>query len=189
VELVLISKRPSKWSGLLQWPDRYPAVKWAVMGLAVVTLSMVAVSPWYGIYVRDDESLPQYSFFLLKKGVLPQRGDLVAFEMAQAYADRVRPAGFQRPYSRVGKLWLKEAYGIVGDEVFVEGRTVVVNGRTVATVIEKDIFKQPVEPAQFESPIPSGHYYLGLPHPRSFDSRVIGYVSEKDIKGVVWPIF
>ena len=59
----------------------------------------------------------------------------------------------------------------------------------VASVIHKDIFKQPVEPAQFVSPIPEGQYYLGLPHPRSFDSRVIGYVSAKDVRGVVWPIF
>ncbi len=189
MELVLISKRPSKWSRLLQWPDRYPAVKWAVMGLAVVTLSMVAVSPWYGIYVRDDESLPQYSFFLLRKGVIPQRGDLVAFEMTQVYADRVHPSGYQRPYARVGRLWLKEAYGVAGDEVVVEGRSVTVHGRAVATVVERDFLKQPVEPAQFVSPIPEGQYYLGLPHPRSFDSRVIGYVGSEDIKGVVWPIF
>ncbi len=170
-------------------PDRYPGIKWAMIGVAAVTLGLVAVSPWYGIYVRDDQSLPQYSFFFVKKGAWPHRGDLVAFEMTQEYADRVRPSGFQRPYARVGQMWLKEAYGVAGDEVQVKGRTVVVNHRIVASVIEKDVFKQPVEPAEFVSPIPTGQYYLGLPHPRSFDSRVIGYVAEKDIKGVAWPIF
>jgi type IV secretory pathway protease TraF len=159
------------------------------LGLAAVSLALTAISPWYQIYVRDDESLPQYSFFILQKGALPKRGDYVAFEMAQEYADRVQPSGFQRPYARVGKLWLKEAYGLAGDSVHVKGRIIFVNDQPVASVIEKDIFKQPVEPAHFVSPIPEGEYYLGLPHPRSFDSRVIGYVSAKDVRGVVWPIF
>jgi conjugal transfer pilin signal peptidase TrbI len=171
------------------WADRHPWVKWAALALAALSLMLTAISPWYGIYVRDDESLPQYSFFILQKSAVPQRGDYVAFEMAQAYADRVQPPGFQRPYARVGKLWLKEAYGMAGDAVRVEGRSIFVNERQVATVIEKDIYKQPVEPARLVSPIPDGQYYLGLPHARSFDSRVIGYVSSKDVKGVVWPIF
>lgn len=174
---------------LLRLPDRFPVLKWFAVGLAVIVGALVAISPWFGIYVRDDESLPQYSFFLLRKGVMPQRGDLVAFEMAQVYADRVLPSGYQRPYARVGRLWLKEAYGVAGDDVVVDGRTVSVHGRAVATVVERDFLKQPVEPARLSSPIPEGQYYLGLPHPRSFDSRVIGYVATADIKGVVWPIF
>ena len=174
---------------VVDWTERHPWATRTALGLAALSLAVTAISPWYQIYVRDDESLPQYSFFILHKGALPQRGEYVAFEMAQEYADRVQPAGFQRPYARVGKLWLKEAYGLAGDTVRVEGRTIVVNEQPVATVIEKDIFKQPVEPARFVSPIPEGQYYLGLPHPRSFDSRVIGYVSAKDVRGIVWPIF
>jgi len=173
----------------LEWTEGHPWAKQTALGLAAVSLALTAISPWYQIYVRDDESLPEYSFFILHKGVLPQRGEYVAFEMAQEYANRVQPAGFQRPYARVGTLWLKAAYGVAGDSVRVDGRTIFVNDQPVATVIEQDIFKQPVEPARLVSPIPEGQYYLGLPHPRSFDSRVIGYVSSKDVRGVVWPIF
>jgi len=180
------SLRLSRWA---DWAERHPWVRRTAVGLAAVSLALTAISPWYQIYVRDDESLPEYSFFILHKGALPHRGEYVAFEMAQEYADRARPAGVERPYARVGKLWLKEAYGVAGDSVRVDGRTIFVNERHVATVIETDIFKQPVEPARLVSPIPEGQYYLGLPHPRSFDSRVIGYVSEKDVRGVVWPIF
>ena len=181
-----IHRPVTRWA---DWPERHPFVTATVLRLAAISLAITAFSPWFQIVVRDDESLPQYSFFLLHKRALPQRGDYVAFEMAQEYADRVQPAGFQRPYARVGKLWLKEAYGVAGDTVRVDGRKIFVNEEQVATVIEKDIFKQPVEPAHFVSPIPEGQYYLGLPHSRSFDSRVIGYVSEKDVRGVVWPIF
>jgi len=180
------SLRLSRWA---DWAERHPWVRRTAVGLAAVSLALTAISPWYQIYVRDDESLPEYSFFILHKGALPHRGEYAAFEMAQEYADRARPAGVHRPYARVGKLWLKEAYGVAGDSVRVDGRTIFVNERHVATVIETDIFKQPVEPARLVSPIPEGQYYLGLPHPRSFDSRVIGYVSEKDVRGVVWPIF
>jgi conjugal transfer pilin signal peptidase TrbI len=183
------SKETDLGRALLGIPDRWPKLKWAMIGLAAVTLGLVAISPWYGIYVRDDESLPQYSFFFLKKGAVPQRGDYVAFEMTQQYADRVRPSGFQRPYARVGRLWLKQVIGIEGDAVELDGRTVRISNRPVATVIQRDVFKQPVEPASFVSPIPPGFYYLGLPHPRSFDSRVIGYVDSQDIRGVVWPFF
>ena len=181
-----IMARIRRWTA---WMERHPWTTWTAVGFAAVSLALTAISPWYQIYVRDDESLPQYSFFILHKGALPERGDYVAFEMAQEYADRVQPSGFQRPYARVGKLWLKEAYGLAGDTVRVKGRIILVNDQPVASVIEKDIFKQPVEPAHFVSPIPEGEYYLGLPHPRSFDSRVIGYVSAKDVRGVVWPIF
>lgn len=181
-----IMARIRRWTA---WMERHPWTTWTAVALAAVSLALTAISPWYQIYVRDDESLPQYSFFILHKGALPERGDYVAFEMAQEYADRVQPSGFQRPYARVGKLWLKEAYGLAGDTVRVKGRIILVNDQPVASVIEKDIFKQTVEPAHFVSPIPKGEYYLGLPHPRSFDSRVIGYVSAKDVRGVVWPIF
>ncbi len=172
-----------------EWAVRDGWIKRCALGLAAISLGASMVSPWYEICVRDDESLPQYSFFLIKKGALPQRGDYVAFEMTQAYADRVRPQGPTRPYARVGKLWLKEVYGVTGDPVRIEGRTVYVNDRQVATVIERDKYQQPIEPADLPQVIPDGVYYLGLPHPRSFDSRVIGLVETKDLRGVVWPIF
>ena len=176
------------WRTWLEFPDRHPRVKLTMIGLAILTMVLVLISPWYQICVRDDESLPQYSFFLLRKGVLPQRGDLVAFVMTDEYAQRVRPEGFARPYSRVGRLWVKEVLGVSGDDVFVQGRTIFVRHAPVATVIDQDAFHQPLEPAQFVSPIPSGQYYLGLPHKRSFDSRVIGYVSQHDVQGVLWPL-
>src|SRR5215831_5900905 len=98
------SLRLPRWA---EWTEHHPWVTRTAVGLAAVSLALTAISPWYQIYVRDDESLPQYSFFILHKGAFPQRGEYVAFEMAQEYADRVQPAGFQRPYARVGKLWLK----------------------------------------------------------------------------------
>jgi len=176
------------WKGT-EWAVRDGWMKRGAFILAAVSVTAWLVSPWYQIYVRDDESLPQYSFFLIKKGAVPKRGDYVAFEMTQAYADHVRPQGATRPYARVGKLWLKEAYGVTGDTVRVDGRTIYVNERQVATVIERDTYRQPIEPADLPSVIPDGAYYLGLPHPRSFDSRVIGLVEAKDVRGVVWPMF
>jgi conjugal transfer pilin signal peptidase TrbI len=172
-----------------EWAVRDGWVKRCAFGLAVLSLAAWAISPWYGVYLRDDESLPQYTLFIVKKGVTPKRGDYVAFQMTQTYADRVEPHGAYRPYARVGKLWLKEAYGVAGDTVHVDGRDVYVNERLVATVIERDKYKQPVEPAHFPATIPEGAYYVGLPHPRSFDSRVIGLIEAKDIQGVVWPIW
>ena len=184
-----VARLKSVLMSLTEWTVRDGWPKRVAIGLTVISLTTLAVSPWYGIYVRDDESLPDYSFFIVKKGVLPQRGEYAAFEMTQEYADRVEPKGPSRPYSRVGRMFLKAAYGVAGDPVRVEGRDVYVNGRRVATVIEQDKYKQRIEPATYPPVIPAGAYYLGLPHPRSFDSRVFGLVDVKDIKGVVWPIF
>jgi conjugal transfer pilin signal peptidase TrbI len=147
------------------------------------------MDPWYTLAVRDDESLPQYSFFLIKKGAVPGRGDYVAFQMTDEYANRFQPNGALRPYARVGKLWVKRAYGAAGDAIAVQDRTIVINGESIATALERDRYEQPMVTASFTSPIPAGHYYLGLPHPRSFDSKYIGLVSLKDIQGVVYPLF
>lgn len=159
------------------------------MALASLALALAAISPWYSLAVRDDESLPQYSFFLIEKGAVPGRGNYVAFRMTDEYANRFQTAGSLRPYARVGKLWVKRAYGAAGDSIAVEDRKVLINGEYIATALQRDRYQQPMVLAQFRSPIPAGHYYLGLPHPRSFDSKYIGLVSLNDIQGVVHPLF
>ena len=174
---------------LLTWPERHPWVRRAAVTLATISLVLAAVSPWYSVAVRDDESLPQYSFFLIEKGAVPRRGDYVAFRMTENYANRFQPHGALRPYARVGKLWVKQAYGTAGDHIAVEGPRIFINGRYLATALEQDRYHQRMRTAEFPITIPPDQYYLGLPHPRSFDSKYIGLVALKDIQGVVHPLF
>jgi conjugal transfer pilin signal peptidase TrbI len=161
----------------------------AVLGIGVIWTLLAVASPWYQLALRSDESLPDYRLYLIEKGREPQRGELVAFVMAQTSADRVQPAGLGRPYTRVGVLWTKRLVGVPGDRVEVRGRQVLVNGAVVGEGLERDRLGQPIRLATLESPIPRGQYYVALPHPRSFDSRYYGYVRGEDLRGVVTPIW
>lgn len=172
-----------------EWHDRHPKVALALLGIGVIWPVLAVASPWYQLALRSDESLPDYRLFLIEKGREPQRGELVAFVMAQASADRVQPAGLARPYTRVGVLWTKRLVGVPGDRVEVRGRQVLVNGAVVGEGLERDRLGQPIRLAKLESPIPRGQYYVALPHPRSFDSRYYGYVRAEDLRGVVTPIW
>jgi conjugal transfer pilin signal peptidase TrbI len=163
---------------VIAWHDRHPKVVFALLGVGVIWPVLALASPWYQLALRSDESLPDYRLFLIQKGREPQRGELVAFVMAQASADRVQPAGPARPYTRVGVLWTKRLVGVPGDQVEVRGRQVLVNGAVVGEGLERDRLG-----------IPPGQYYLALPHPRSFDSRYYGYVRAEDLRGVVTPIW
>jgi type IV secretory pathway protease TraF len=174
---------------LLTWPERHPWVRRAGFTLATISLVLAAVSPWYSVAVRDDESLPQYAFFIIEKGAVPTRGNYVAFRMTEEYANRFQAAGSLRPYARVGHLWVKQAYGMAGDQIAVEGPRIFINGRYLATALEQDRYHQRLRTAKFPTTIPADQYYLGLPHPRSFDSKYIGLVALKDIQGVVHPLF
>ena len=179
--------------GLLQrvneWHDRHRKLVLAILGIGMIWPVVAVASPWYQLALRSDESLPDHRLFLIQKSREPKRGDLVAFVMARAYADRVEPAGLARPYTRVGILWTKQVLGMPGDRVEVRGRQVLVNGEAVGESLERDRLGQAIQLAQFESPIPPGRYYVALPHPRSFDSRYYGYVRAEDLRGVVIPIW
>lgn len=172
-----------------EWHDGHPKVALALLGIGVIWPVLALASPWYQLVLRSDDSLPDYRLFLIEKGREPKRGELVAFVMGQASADRVQPAGPARPYTRVGMLWTKRLVGVPGDRVEVRGRQVLVNGAVVGEGLERDRLGQPIRLAKFETPIPPGQYYVALPHPRSFDSRYYGYVRAADLRGVVTPIW
>jgi type IV secretory pathway protease TraF len=76
-----------------------------------------------------------------------------------------------------------------GDAVILEGNHILINNTIVATVQAQDSQGLPLRPAALVNPIPTGHYFVTLPHPRSFDSRYIGLIRREDVIGVARPIF
>ncbi|GJL52193.1 MAG: hypothetical protein NPIRA01_34200 [Nitrospirales bacterium] len=156
---------------------------------SILILALQAIQPWIQVLIRDDESWPHHRFFLLRKGISPERGSLVAFTMTDTYADRVKPGGMPRPYARVGLLWLKRVVGMPGDRVDVVEDVVRVNGEEVAKGLKRDRLGQDIEVVSLESPIPNDAVFVALPYPRSFDSRYFGYVNMKDIIGEVYPLW
>lgn len=151
---------------------------------AALTVSLAALgaglaSPWYEVMWREDESLPQARLFLVEKGRLPQRGELVAFRMTPELAGAYR----ERPFARVGAVWLKRALGMPGDHLQVEFGQVYINGAAMAVLQERDSQGRPMQAAQLPHTILPDQYFVGLTHPRSFDSRYVGLLPASAIVG------
>lgn len=185
-----------RWLAGLGRVAAHPAVRRTTLALAVVLLAGLAAAPWGQLLVRVDESWPHHRVFWLTRDDGPyERGDLVAYELSQALADRIQPPeARERDYVRTGMLYLKRVLGVPGDRIAVEplagGRArILINGQPVGETVGRDRTGQPIETGPLPSPIPPGMYYVSLPHPRSFDSRYYGYVPASLIEGRVTPLF
>lgn len=147
-------------------------------------LALGALSPWYTLAWRADDSLPGARLYLIRTGQAPQRGDLAAFRMTPAIAGIYR----DRPFARVGALWVKRVTGLPGDQISRDGAAVLVNGVQVATVRETDSRGLPMPVTAAPGRVPPGAYFLSLPHPRSFDSRYVGAIPAAAVVGVARPL-
>lgn len=172
---------------------RVPWVRWPVLGITGLTWVLILASPWAELVRRTDESWPHHRLFLVLKDRRPERGELVAFRMTPELAARVQPSR-ERPYARVGQLWLKRLWGMPGDRVetstLPDDRTAVtVNGVSAGIALPADRFGQALAPAALPSPIPADRFYVMLSHPRSFDSRYWGYLRRDELLGVAVPLW
>ena len=173
--------------GVWQWLSSHRGVRGVLMGVAALPLLVAAVSPWWQLYLRDSASWPYHVLFAVHKGVMPERGELVAFQLRQSYLDRVAPTDRPRPQLRGDTAWVKRVMGMPGDRVDVVGNDVLINGQVVAQGIGQDRFGVPLELAPGRV-LQAGEYYTLLPHPRSMDSRYYGAVSQADFIGVAIPL-
>lgn len=173
--------------GVWGWFGAHRGIRALLVGLAALPLCAAAVSPWWQLYLRDSASWPYHVLFAVHKGVLPERGELVAFQLRHEYLDRIEPVGRARPQLHGDTAWVKRVMGMPGDRVEVVGNEVLINGQVVAQGIGQDRFGVPLQLAGGRVLQP-GEYYTLLPHPRSMDSRYYGPVSESDFIGVAIPL-
>lgn len=173
--------------GVWEWLFAHRWVRAGLMGLAALPLLVAAVSPWWQLYLRDSASWPYHVLFAVHKGVMPERGELVAFQLRQSYLDRVAPTDRARPQLRGDTAWVKRVMGMPGDRIDVVGNDVLINGQVVAQGLGQDRFGVPLELAA-GGVLQAGQYYTLLPHPRSMDSRYYGAVSQADFIGVAIPL-
>lgn len=170
------------------WIDEHPRVFWGMVIVYAAIFTVAAISPWYQIHMRDQESWPFHTVFLIKKGMLPERGELVAFQLREEYVERIEPHA-PRTQIPVNTMWMKRVLGMPGDRVDVVENQVVINGQPVASGFGRDRFGVPIYLTSFRGEIPLHQYYVSLPHPRSFDSRYYGMVKESDVIGLAVPLF
>jgi len=127
--------------GVWQWFLVHRRIRALLVGLAALPVLVAAVSPWWQLYLRDSASWPHHVLFAVHKGVMPERGELVAFQLRQSYLDRVEPTGRPRPQLRGDTAWVKRVMGMPGDRVDVVGNDVLINGQVVAQGIGQAMYE------------------------------------------------
>jgi conjugal transfer pilin signal peptidase TrbI len=151
---------------------------WAIAGLALVALLAWKAADDAAaqrlFLINRSPSLPNWAF-LVKRGMLPSRGDTVFF---------TPPAGplVTRHFGTRPSPFGKIVYGMPGDVVEHEGADVFIRSgqgqrRHVAAMKPRARTGEPLE-AGPTGTIPAGCYYVGSSHKDGFDSRyaAIGFI-------------
>jgi len=199
----------SKASAFLKSRRKY--ILWSV----VLTLAFFATfhyisKHWLFAVTRKEHTCLPYKYWVIRKGVMPERGEYIAFEShgVPNFADGVR--------------WAKVVSGIGGDRI----ETVVVSeeerakfpdkyketvyvsdmpmdldiqgyvrlyvqghdGPTVFRVFQTDT-KQRILPIIESQIIPYDKYFVTSPAQRSFDSRNWGLVDKRHVIGKAYPVW
>jgi conjugal transfer pilin signal peptidase TrbI len=148
-------------------------------GLAYAAI--VAGGAWlhthYALGLNATHSLPG-TLYLIERGVLPQRGEHVAFRWAGG-----------GPYP-VGVTFIKVLAGQPGDTVTRDGPTFVVAGTTLGQAKPTSRRGEPLKPGPTGT-LPEGRYFVFAPHPDSLDSRyaLTGWIAREQFIGRARAIF
>jgi len=149
---------------------------WLPLVLWIVA-AYLAFGRAYLIAFNLTESLPG-TLFLIQKGTLPNRGDLVAFRWEAHW-----------PYPQ-GSLFVKRLIGMPGSIVSARDRDFFVDGDPVGRAKERARTGEALEIGAVGM-IPEAHYYVAGEHPDSLDSRyrLTGWVARQQIVGRAHRIF
>ena len=155
--------------------------------------------------IRGQECFP-YRFWLIKKGIIPERGEYIAFKNHRIDAratwikiisgkdgDRIEVVRVTEEDMRRSQDLFKVYIEEIGKELTIQGFVFLhnsdpFNSSQVFEVFEKDTMGRDL-PMIEEGRIPRGKYFVSSPAVRSYDSRYWGLVDESEIIGKAYPIF
>lgn len=153
-----------------------PIVLTALLLLPLGWSAVDAFAKDHAFLINASPSLPNWAFWL-DKHVRIERGSLIFFEPPQSEL-------VEAHFGEGAQLFGKQVLGVPGDVVSHRGHEVFINGRKVATRLDKTrlgiaLHKGP------EGPIPADCFYTGTEHPRGLDSRYaeIGFICRGQILG------
>lgn len=139
--------------------------------------------PQLPVLFNVTPSLPYTVAIVQRRGERIERGDFVIYAFRGA-ATAHFPGLSRQPF-------FKQVGGIAGDEVRVDGRRVLVNGKEVGQAKRfAAVTMLPLEPIE-PLVIPAHYLYMQGTSPDSFDSRyrISGLVHDRDVIAVVRPLF
>jgi len=160
-------------------------LRWWAMCLLAFFLTGYLLALWeraipFGLTYVATESIPTGIYFSRRYDGSPLSAE------AAACFERPYVAWAQgRPYARDDLPLCKLVLGVPGDKVIQRHRDVLIcrpNGSCISAgeVLDTDSQGQPLKrwaPAGQEYVLGPGQYWMGGPHPRSFDSRYLGPIS------------
>jgi conjugal transfer pilin signal peptidase TrbI len=150
--------------------------RWSIAYFLAV-LAVVVVQESFALGINASPSLP-HRLFLIHKGEMPIKSDLVAFRWAGG-----------GPY-RAGTTFVKILAGTPGDTVSRVDRDFFLNALPVGTAKPTSRTGTALEfgPTGI---LPIDHYYVHAPHPDSLDSRyaLTGWITRSQIIGRAYALF
>jgi|GEM_PF-2678220 len=151
--------------------------------ISLLVYVLIFYFPLFRVVGTLDNSLP-YHFFIW---IRPDRENLLAqirkYRYVEIKTDRFRN---YEPIKKKGALFLvKKAVCLPGDILEVIGERFFCNGKFVGAVHPS----APAKPFLWNGKIPEGVIFAAGTHPKSFDSRYIGFVKFSEITGILIPLF
>ena len=144
----------------------------SVIAYIILSIPLVLLGQRYTFANNLTESLPQ-QFFIIEKGVMPKKGDYVAFKIKK------------NPYYPTDYTFIKILGGVAGDEVTMDAeRRFYVNGEYFATAKRVSKIGLPLEVGP-TGVIPANHVLVYTPSVDGYDSRYrdVGWVEDVRIVG------
>ena len=159
------------WHGLRDHVRRW----WFIHIFAMAAALLFRASFTLGI--NASPSLPHH-LYLIHKGTLPARGELVAFRW-----------GGGGPYP-AGVTFVKILAGVPGDVVTRAERDFFVNGEFLGTAKPSGRRNLVLDTGPTGT-LALGHYYVHAAHPDSLDSRyaLTGWITQDQIIGRAYALF
>lgn len=169
----------------MQICSRLPLI---ITGLALLLLFLSSlVVKISGIQlVRNFSPSEKKGLYIVRKEETYKRGDLVLIH----FPDTLRTLAKERKWLKEGMPLLKRLAAIPGDFVCHTMRRLVVNGRQVAKIKERDRAGRPLPVISGCYKVQQGYFLpLGTNSANSFDGRYFGVVSETQTIGKARSLF
>lgn len=132
-----------------------------------------------GVKVNLSASMPLGLYKITDKVVL-EKGDIVNFTVPNNAV--IKQQYKKYPLLSKPECFLKVIYGVAGDEIFINDKTVLVGDHQLRLIDGVSTILQP-------GVISDGFIFVGTPHDKSFDSRYYGLILSDTITGVYKPLF
>jgi len=154
--------------------------------LALLFVTLLFYLPFFRIIGSLDYSLPYRFFLWIKPASDPKEkdGQIRKYGYVEVYVGDIQDK--YTPLKKKGVLYLIKKVGCYpGDVLTFKGGAFYCNGKRLGRAHPE----APAPPFKWNGRIPKGHYFLIGTHPRSFDSRYMGFFSLDRITGVLIPLY